>query len=102
MIDILQILQALFVIVWAVPIYLFRKQAWSKAGDVYDRLAAAMWFSSATTVAFPIRWLIQSGSVRAMPHDELAAWSALYVLGIFSAAYLTLSVHQISVAHARA
>lgn len=101
MIELLRALQVLFVLAWSAPLVLFAKQAWSKALTLEDRLAAAMWYSAFTTIGFPVRWLIQGGSILTMPHDELATWSALYVLGIFSAAYLTVSVHQVCVARGR-
>lgn len=95
MINLLRALQVVFLFAWLIPIVLFRRQAWSKANAPCDQLAAATWYAAMSIVAFPLRWLLQGGIVQHMSRDELAVWSALYVLGTFAAVYLTLSVSRV-------
>ena len=96
MTDVVRVLQVLYVVAWLVPLILFSRQAWRKANSNCDRLAAATWYTSFSIMCFPLFWLTQSaGVVQGIPHDKLAMWSALYVLGICAAVYLTLAVHAV-------
>lgn len=93
--EVIRALQVLYVVAWLVPLILFAGPAWRKASGPCDRLAAATWYTSFSIMCFPLFWLSQSGLVQQIPHDKLAMWSALYVLGICAAVYLTLAVHRV-------
>jgi len=94
MTEVIHALQALFVMAWFVPLALFWRQAFSRAKDKCDQLAAAMWFASLSVIAFPLKWLLLGAPLTHMTRVDLSLWSVLYVTGVVAGLRLTMAVYR--------
>jgi hypothetical protein len=96
MIELLRGLQVLFVLAWSVPLMVFVKPAWRKATSPVDQLCAAVWWTGASVIVFPLYWLLFNHAAAEMSPSMLSVWSILYVAGMVAALTLTLATHRVA------
>ena len=95
--NIVATLQLLSGLAWLVPaIYLTPRivRSWQRGASRATALAAPIGFLCWLMVGFSIRWLIWPHAIDDMTSAELVAWSALYALSGFLAAWFLSGARQ--------